>query len=108
MVVLRLDGITTTPVGAGAMLGATPDAVVHRVRCGKDETDEYFQAIADRVEIEALRGEFTERVYEVRYHDTTLSPAPGIPVRCPRASGAASSFLRAGSPSSAVANVAGA
>ena len=30
-----------------------------------------FQAIADRVEIEALRGEFTERVYEVRYLDTT-------------------------------------
>jgi hypothetical protein len=46
-----------------------------------------FQAIADRVEIEALRGEFTdaammrdydrtaplftERVYEVRYEDTT-------------------------------------
>jgi hypothetical protein len=30
-----------------------------------------LQAIADRVEIEALRGEFTERVYEVRYLDTT-------------------------------------
>jgi hypothetical protein len=69
----------------GRCSAATPDAVVHRVRCGKEETDEYFQAIADRVEIEALRGEFTERAYEVRYHDTTPlagspPPQPGRPL----------------------------
>jgi hypothetical protein len=34
-----------------------------------------LQAMADRFEIEALRGEFTERVYEVRYLDT--SPLAG-------------------------------
>jgi hypothetical protein len=28
-----------------------------------------LQAIADRVQVEALRGEATERVYEVRYLD---------------------------------------
>jgi hypothetical protein len=38
-----------------------------------------FQTIADRVETEALRGEFTERVYEVRYEDTT--PLAGSPPR---------------------------
>ncbi|MGD0609624.1 MAG: hypothetical protein ABSA53_39385, partial [Streptosporangiaceae bacterium] len=40
-----------------------PDAVVHRVRCDKEEKRKPmsdFQAIADRVEIEALRGEFTD------------------------------------------------
>jgi hypothetical protein len=45
-----------------------------------------FQAIADRVEIEALRGEYADavmmRVYEVRYLDTTplTGTAPTDPV----------------------------
>jgi hypothetical protein len=35
---------------------------------------------ADRIEIETLRGEFTERVYEVRYLDTTpLAGSAGLP-----------------------------
>ena len=36
-----------------------------------------FQAIADRVEIEALRGEFVERADEIKYLDT--SPLAGSP-----------------------------
>ena len=47
-----------------------------------------LQAIADRVEIEALRGEFTDaammRVYEVRYLDTTA-----LAGSAPQAAGAA-------------------
>ncbi|MFV5997340.1 hypothetical protein ACNPQM_34365 [Streptomyces sp. NPDC056231] len=41
-----------------------------------------LQALADRVEIEALRGEFTERRYEVRYFDAS-PPAGSAPHAAP-------------------------
>jgi hypothetical protein len=44
----------------------------------REETDECFQAIADRVEIEALRGEFTDAVM-MNDHDRAIRRlgAPG-------------------------------
>ena len=47
-----------------------------------------LEVIADRVEIEALRGEFAERVCELRYLDTTRIPRPPyinrLSTSCPR------------------------
>jgi len=43
-----------------------------------------LQTIADCVEIEALRAEFTERVYQIKYLDPTpLTGSPPDPVPRP-------------------------
>jgi hypothetical protein len=76
----RVADSLTTPGGTGCTAGVDvscstapqqPDATCAGFDVTRTRPMSDFQAIADRVEIEALRGEFTERVYEVRYLDIT-------------------------------------
>jgi hypothetical protein len=114
----RLAGTLTTPDDTGRPAGVDascstipqqPDAVVHRVRYDREEPMSDLQAIADRVEIEALRGEFTDAVM-LRDYDRVASlftpdgalRMPNIPVELAGRDSRSGSMRRAERPAQLV------